>query len=83
MTPAPTAIIVNAIFGTNYTSATYSNPEGDVFIESAYAGFAYLQPGGDGLLTILHEIGHALGLKHPFDELVCVEARTRSRARRP
>ena len=60
--------IINAIFGTSYTSATYAKPEGDVFIESDYPGFAYLQPGGDGLLTILHEIGHALGLKHPFDD---------------
>ena len=60
--------IVNAIFGTSYTSATYAKPEGDVFIESDYPGFAYLQPGGDGLLTTLHEIGHALGLKHPFDD---------------
>jgi serralysin len=59
--------IVNFIFGASYTSATYAKPEGDVFIESNYPGFAYLQPGGDGLLTMLHEIGHALGLKHPHD----------------
>jgi Ca2+-binding RTX toxin-like protein len=26
-----------------------------------------LQPGGYGFQTILHEIGHALGLAHPFD----------------
>lgn len=24
-------------------------------------------PGGEGYATLLHEIGHALGLKHPFD----------------
>lgn len=26
-----------------------------------------LAPGGDGYETLLHELGHALGLKHPFD----------------
>jgi hypothetical protein len=25
-------------------------------------------PGSDGYVTILHEVGHALGLKHPFEE---------------
>lgn len=28
---------------------------------------ADLTPGGDGYETLLHELGHALGLKHPFD----------------
>lgn len=26
-----------------------------------------LQPGGDGFLTLIHEIGHGMGLAHPFD----------------
>jgi hypothetical protein len=29
-----------------------------------------LTPGGYGYETLLHELGHALGLKHPFDESV-------------
>ena len=29
-----------------------------------------LAPGGFGYQTLLHELGHALGLKHPFDEHV-------------
>ncbi|WP_198117827.1 DUF4214 domain-containing protein [Massilia rhizosphaerae] len=29
---------------------------------------AILAPGGEGYQTLLHEIGHALGLKHPFDD---------------
>lgn len=27
-----------------------------------------LEPGGSGFQTLLHELGHALGLKHPFDD---------------
>lgn len=26
------------------------------------------QPGGYSFLTVIHEVGHALGLKHPFDD---------------
>ncbi|SFC70587.1 DUF4214 domain-containing protein [Massilia yuzhufengensis] len=27
-----------------------------------------LEPGGEGYETLLHELGHALGLKHPFED---------------
>lgn len=39
---------------------------GDVFIDAGYAAGDYV-PGGFGYLLLLHEIGHAMGLNHPFE----------------
>jgi serralysin len=47
---------------------TYPGPEGDVFLDNSDERFDYLDPGGAGFAIILHEVGHALGLKHPFDD---------------
>lgn len=38
----------------------------DVYIDDDIADAAFT-PGGTGHLTLLHEIGHALGLKHPHE----------------
>lgn len=54
----------------NETRLTYPNPEGDLFIfedQTPQFDEANMAPGGAGFGTILHEIGHTLGLKHPFD----------------
>jgi Tol biopolymer transport system component len=42
---------------------------GDIWLNAAHRSgyFADLQPGSVGFATLMHEIGHALGLKHPFD----------------
>ncbi|MBK7016909.1 MAG: M10 family metallopeptidase C-terminal domain-containing protein [Sulfuritalea sp.] len=44
--------------------SVYPQPEGDVALDNYYSGFSYTSPGGIGLTILLHEIGHALGLKH-------------------
>lgn len=39
----------------------------DILIGADYEG-AQMAPGGYGYTTTLHEFGHALGLKHPFED---------------
>ena len=51
-----------------YTRAQYPRPEGDILLDNFFAGFNYLGDGGFGFWTMIHEIGHALGLKHPVDD---------------
>jgi len=52
----------------NKTRASYPKPEGDVFLDDGLAAFNSWFPGGRGFQVTLHEIGHALGLKHPHDD---------------
>lgn len=41
---------------------------GDIWIDPTYAPNLDLEPGEFGLSTMIHELGHALGLSHPFND---------------
>ena len=54
---------------TPFDDGQFQYPEnGDVWFDVKYAPNLQLQPGQYGLSTMLHEIGHAIGLDHPFQD---------------
>ncbi|MGZ8201819.1 MAG: M10 family metallopeptidase C-terminal domain-containing protein, partial [Burkholderiales bacterium] len=63
--PAFADILSSAI---GYTRLEYPRPEGDAFLDNFSEVFSGLSPGTLGYEVILHELGHALGLKHPSDD---------------
>ena len=56
------------LFGQTFTSTTYAKPEGDILIDNYDVAYDYMAADGLGLTVFLHEILHALGLKHPHDD---------------
>lgn len=50
--------------------SVHTDYSGDIYISSAFSYNLAPVSGGYGYFTFLHEIGHAIGLKHPFDEPV-------------
>ncbi|MFC3173398.1 FG-GAP-like repeat-containing protein [Novosphingobium bradum] len=56
-------------FGANELGHAYQAPgtkAGDIWINIGLSG-GIVAPGSQGYEALIHEIGHALGLKHPFD----------------
>ena len=51
--------------GYAYAPSLFDPQGGDVWLDVDDPSNLLLAPGEDGLHTIIHEIGHALGLKHP------------------
>lgn len=59
---------LDGMAGFAYMPSDYDEMGGDVFIDDEYdVGNGGHQPGTGGYDVLLHEIGHALGLKHPFE----------------
>jgi len=64
-----TANFQQPAFAAYATPPSASPRGGDIWLDASdyWSEFADVTPGSHGYLTLLHEIGHALGLKHPFE----------------
>ncbi|MBS0243741.1 MAG: matrixin family metalloprotease, partial [Proteobacteria bacterium] len=64
--PTSTTTFVN---GVPQTTPAFNNIGGDVFLNSNFYlnNDGQFAPGQRGYSIVLHEIGHALGFKHPFE----------------
>ncbi|WP_373354852.1 matrixin family metalloprotease [Pseudoroseicyclus sp. CXY001] len=49
------------------TSNSHADYGGDIFLDAAYVRSSGMNSGEEGFSVLIHEIGHALGLKHPFE----------------
>src|SRR6266571_1506007 len=62
----------SASYGMTGETLTSYNADAYVYLDNREwaAENANLTPGGRGYETLLHELGHMLGLKHPFDDAI-------------
>lgn len=55
----------------NYPDELFENQAGTMFVninsQANFLSYSAYEPGGAGYTLLLHELGHALGLKHPHD----------------
>ncbi len=63
--PVAADVILAALGGSRAESPRI---EGDIYFDSFNPVFSYLGPGGSGRAAFIHEVGHAIGLKHPHDD---------------
>ena len=65
----------------NMTQGGYANypPDGRIYISDQYIG-AISTPGSYGYSALMHEFGHSLGLKHPFDPSATIPIALETRA---
>ena len=64
----PNEVFADSIAASNgYNTLSYPKPEGDITFNIEHPVFDWVNLGSNSFHIILHEIGHALGLKHPHD----------------
>jgi hypothetical protein len=63
-------------YGYSGTQLNTYDADAYVYLDDVEWNFqnADLTPGSEGYQTLLHELGHALGLKHPFDDSITLPA---------